>query len=576
MDYEPLLSSECGSGGFATVALSQSSNFTRKGSISIESRDSDSQCLRTNTSIIQDYWLSRLSHTGWSDVDRQILHSIKNLNKQSRGLFIGADRSLTLICCNLKGREPQDAFSAYGTRRHSDARASVKFVNFFLEPCYDVLSPRTTDKNCKIADHKTFDTMTLSVGPDQLASTLSSISFSAKDLGFLWIRLQDIINLPEVAARFIDGDAEECFAYFSDRRAHSTFHEVSSGFYLSICSFEIPSSSDRAATSDTFLNESRESYMRKLYIYATVQIVISYEVDFYLIDSINPEMTEDKKGQRKENFGNENSGIRNKKDNDSQSKIEDSLSSSGLEDNYLRFQQKGISYLIATLLNKSLALQDPILKFCDRGISYYHKQIKDINIADKLERGADGEIFSAEEAGVRVREIENCLVLIQGHILESISVISQICARAKESAQLSHYLLDARGASGIRYLYTAMDNYRFTLSCLKQDLLESAHLHEDLKAVVQLREKRTGVRIWMHECITTLASTCVYYHAILQVAIVDQMDGSQPYFIYSNLKDILRHYVLLCFFYYVLFCFIMLYHIPLCLVMFIMFYLVYH
>lgn len=505
MDYEPLLNSDFEEDRFKSSKSRRSSSSICIGSTSIELKISDPQSEPTNSDNvdIEDYRPRHSSLKRWSDDDHRILHSLKDLNRKSRYFHIVKNWTVNFNSFYLSEHESSHMPSQDGSRGYTSVRSPVKFVDFFLKPCFDISTLSSINKSGVTAECDNDDKITVSVNVDQLPSMLSGISFGTGDPGFLWIRLQDIMNLPEVAARFITGDIEECSAFFSDRRAHSTFLEVSEGFCLSFCSFHLPSSCDGVPASDVFLDEDGgECFMRKLFIYATAQVVISFEVDVISIDSIDLAGKEGKEGLSKAEVTGQCRGLPRYRSCTRHSKIEKSLSFFHEKDDYLKCQRKGISYLITDLITKSLALQDPLLILCYEGISYYQQHIKDNKITDRLGRGADGDLFSAHQTGVRIRQIINFLVLMKDHIEEGLSVINHVCNLVQKNACVDRFLSGSVGSNSLVHFRFAEDNYRFAISCLKQDLLESSHLLEDLKAVIKLRERRTAVSILIYSNIS--------------------------------------------------------------------------
>ena len=498
MDYEPLLNSDYEEDRFISSKSRRSSSSVCVESTSIELKTNDSQSKTTDSAIIEDYWPHPLSMKSWSDDDQRILQSLKDINRKSRYFCIVKKRIASFNPIYLNELKSIDLSYRDGSRGYTSVRSCVKFVDFFLKPCFDVLTLSSIDTNGEKAERDEDGNITVSAALHQLPSTLSGISFSTGDPGFLWIRLQDIMNLPEVATRFIAEDYEECTEFFSDRRAHSNFLEVSEGFFLSFCSFHLPSSCDSVPDSDVFLDEDGdECFMRKLFIYATAQVIITFEVDVVSIDCIDHVGNEGKDGLNKAGLKDQSRGLPRYKSSTRRSKIEKSLLLFDQRDVYLRYQQKGMSYLISDLITKSLALQDPLLVFCYKGISYYQQQIKDNKITDRLGRGADGDPLSAEETGIRIREIESCLVLMKDHIEEGLSVINHLCNLVQKNTCVDRFLSGSVGSSCLRPFHSARDNYQFAISCLKQDVIESFHLQADLKAVIKLRERRTAVRIWI-------------------------------------------------------------------------------
>ena len=91
---------------------------------------------------------------------------------------------------------------------------------------------------------------------------------------------------------------------------------------------------------------------------------------------------------------------------------------------------------------------------------------------------------------------------MKDHIEEGLSVINHVCNLVQKNACVDRFLSGSVGSNSLVHFRFAEDNYRFAISCLKQDLLESSHLLEDLKAAIKLRERRTAVSILIYSNIS--------------------------------------------------------------------------
>lgn len=103
--------------------------------------------------------------------------------------------------------------------------------------------------------------------------------------------------------------------------------------------------------------------------------------------------------------------------------------------------------------------------------------------------------MSAAVAGVKVREIENCYHIIQQCISEGLQVTQKLL----EYTHIHPPIMVTQDHHNDRYYKyhceVVRDVYLFALENVKQDMLESTHLQEDLKAVIHAKERKTGVRL---------------------------------------------------------------------------------
>ena len=88
-------------------------------------------------------------------------------------------------------------------------------------------------------------------------------------------------------------------------------------------------------------------------------------------------------------------------------------------------------------------------------------------------------------------------MLIKGRVEEVFNILIKINT-SEINCSLEEYGNMRNLGVGNKYYENAIDCYQFSITNVSQDLLECSHLHFDLSAVVQVRERRTGVRFFFY------------------------------------------------------------------------------
>lgn len=323
--------------------------------------------------------------------------------------------------------------------------------------------------------------------------------------GFLWIKIHDLSCLPLIV-RFY-GLHPASVAPFQDLRAHSNFTQTQNGFHLTLCSFQLASRNTTGF--ENIESVAKGCWMRKLCIYVLPQVIITCETVIYEARAENRQYS-----------------ISDEMDNpirDGDDVMEELLCESTLGDvsshreNYFKY---GMGYLVTTLVNESLNLQDRLLESCYRGLSFYRRQVRALHLHVVERRGREapeGGIFSNEVAGSNVRQIECCLLLLQSRHEEVLGVLSECCEQAAITHVVGRHLgsslngaLTPYSDGYIEFLIEVRNTARYIASSMRQGLLEASHLHKDLKSIVQIRERRTGVTV------TQYITSCVSHWSLLQ------------------------------------------------------------
>lgn len=393
----------------------------------------------------------------WSESDQLRLQSVEHLCTQSRKQATGVQSKIFSLT-----EASMDSLYTRGEKLHT----SINLIGFYGDGKSGYANYRGEGYVSEI------DNLDCDTGEDEVGTITSvnsrNLLHSLKRCkqnpghgqGFLWIRVHDISSLTDIASVF---DLDEiCIASFKNLRTQSEFFLTHDGFFLSICSFHL---SQNLAERDGIDFErgafgKNQCSMRKLFIFVTDKIVLSYEVE--LTSQVNGTIA-----------------VVNQQPTD--------FILADAEINRGAYRKSGKGYLIAKLLGKSLSIQDSLFESCHDGLSYYSQQVRSLHTNNMKMRGAGSTGFSShEEVSVRVLEIENCILLLQSHLSEVVSVISESCNKAavnntSEGSEIKRFLLVARGSA-----YYAASN-------LQQGLLAASHLRKTLKAIVQMRERRMGV-----------------------------------------------------------------------------------
>ena len=312
-------------------------------------------------------------------------------------------------------------------------------------------------------------------------------------LGFLWIKIHDLSCLPLIASFFHLHPT--IVASFQDLRAHSTFYQTLNGFCMTLCSFQL--ASRNTSGSDNIESAAKGCWMRKLCICAFPSVIITCETT----------ICEARAGNQQYSIGDETDYA----SRDCDDVVEELLYESTLRailSNQEEIFMNGSVYLVSTLVNESLNLQDRLLESCYRGLSFYRRQVRALHLHVVERRGREapeGGIFSNEVAGSSVRQIECCLLLLQSRHQEVLGVLTEFCEQltvAKAAANIKgtslYHALSPYTDRFIEFVFGTRDTARYIAGNMRQGLLEASHLHKDLKSIVQIRERRTGVNCMYH------------------------------------------------------------------------------
>lgn len=416
----------------------------------------------------------------WSKLDQLRLQSVEILLMQSR-----IDHSLKVPKLQSSTKKSWNI-----SKPNCLLVSLVGFFDVNRNPCEDPKASQTSvdhDPNqCEIKKITIAESC-------NLISELRSYQLLQKEgigQGFFWIKIHDLSSLSDIASFFLLHEA--CVASFSDLRAHSTFCQTSNGFVMTICSFQLASRS--TSGSDNIESTARGCWMRKLCICVVSHVIITYETIVY----------EGRGGNRQYTIHDEAAYATR----DSDRVVEELLDEAtlqGILSNREKYYNYGMGYLVATLVNESFHLQDRLLESCYRGLSFYRRQVRALHLHVVERRGREapeGGIFSNEVAGSSVRQIECCLLLLQSRHMEVLGVLSEVCEQAALSSTVQgsplHRVLSPHSLGYVEFLFGARETARYISSNMRQGLLEASHLHKDLKSIVQIRERRTGVSLINH------------------------------------------------------------------------------
>jgi Mg2+ and Co2+ transporter CorA len=418
----------------------------------------------------------------WSKLDQLRLQSVEMLLMQSRidhSLKVPKLQSSTKKKPNVtKPNSLLVNLIGFFDRRNSDAPAQAWISNDH-NPTGCVIKKITVGESCN------------------LTSEMERYQLLHKEgigRGFIWIKIHDLSCLPLIATFFSLHEAH--VASFRDLRAHSTFHHTGNGFCMTICSFQL--ASRNTSGSENIESAGKGCWMKKLCIYVLEHVIISCETTIY----------EARAGNQQYSIGDETDYVTR----DGDDVIEELLYEStlrGILSNREKHLNYGIGYLAITLVNESLSLQDRLLESCYRGLSFYRRQVRALHLHVVERRGREapeGGIFSNEVAGSNVRQIECCLLLLQSRHEEVLRVLSEFCEQASITGRVDgviggsplHRVLSPYSQGYIEFLFATRNTARYIASSMRQGLLEASHLHKDLKSVVQIRERRTGVTFTLY------------------------------------------------------------------------------
>jgi len=350
--------------------------------------DSDSEMKET-----EDIDGTVVSRIEWSSSDQQRLGKIQNMHRQSRlsidekpnviAILPSTSASIQLIRCFPQSNNEDECINLTSTSSHSNQilldHNSKSNINHYDNDNKNQIG----NKGQKIPYHQIF-------------STLSTINFPENRRGVLWIKMNDLLCLPQINKRFHLHD--EFITCFSDRKAQSSFLESSQGFFMSLCLFRSqttnPTVGEELYESDMDI-ELSDFVMSKLYVYFTDQLVITYETDISICE--NPH------------------NIRHNIWDCHNEPVGETVMKE-ISTDYSKYCIHGVGFLLSRLIRESLSLHKPLLEHCYRGISFYKQKLLAL----------DGDMLEAA-SHLKVREIESCLLLLEKRLSEGLEVISQLC-----------------------------------------------------------------------------------------------------------------------------------------------------
>ena len=432
--------------------------------------------------------------TCWSDYHLERLLSIELLHEQSR--IRQPNRTLQSLL------SPSDQIMS--CRRTPNPKCcSMKLTVFALERAKGTNkahSSASSDGNSDLSNCTRRDCMSV----DVLNMIPEMTRHELHEKGFFWVRIQDLSCLPVLAAKFELHDSY--VSGFTDTRAQSTFLQTHSSFFLSLCTFE---DSHREDTNDNACCQ-----MRKLSICVTNKAIISYEMVFTLEKNHRPD---------------EAHIAQSNADDICEDYLGESVTADAKE-NYEKYYEYGIGYLLANILNEFLCLQNSMLDNCHRGLSFYESQVQELHdhVVERIGiENARGGVYSNELAGDKVREIESCLTVLQRKLDEVQMVLAELCTATSirtdsELRTVLNPLILERKVSPMDsgpFLHNVKYTARYAASSLQHASLKACHLHKNLKAIVQIRERRTGVST--RSCLITI------YFAIV---LIDNSGNCIDYF----------------------------------------------
>jgi hypothetical protein len=440
------------------------SSSSKAFSASIDSNHYSSSTRLLTSSFDSDY---HNGDTSWSDSHLESLLSIELLHEQSR---------VRLRNRTLKSLVPSTDVIMSSRRSKSPTGCAIKLTVFTVEKAKatnNAHSPARANEDsvqgdCCRGDHLSLDLQNII---PEISRYELHVSGSLKK-GFLWVRIQDIACLPVLAAQF---ELHESYVSgFTDTRAQSTFSQTYSSFFLSLCTFEGSHSED---------SNDNACRMRKLCICVTAKAIISYEMVFTLENY----ETHDGEHKAESNVGDD---------------CGDYLGESVTADvkiNYQKYYECGTGYLLANLVNEFLCLQNGILDNCHRGLSFYQSQVQELHdhVVERIGiESARGGVYSNELAGDKVREIESCLTVLTRKLDEVQMVLAELCISTsiRTDSELNRVLNPVPAMDSGPFLHNAKNSARYAASSLQHAAMKACHLHKNLKAIVHIRERRTGVR----------------------------------------------------------------------------------
>ena len=443
------------------------SSSSKAFSASIDSNHYSSSTRLLNTSFDSDH---HNGDTSWSDSHFERLLSIELLHEQSR---------IRLRNRTLKSLLPSPDVVISSRRSISPNGCTIKLTVFAIEKAKGTnnahtpasLNDDSVQGDCCKGDHVSLDLQNII---PEISRHELHVTGSLKK-GFLWIRIQDIACLPVLAAQF---ELHESYVSgFADIRAQSTFSQTCSTFFLSLCTFEDSHSQD---------SNDNACRMRKLCVCVTAKAIISYEMVFALENN----KTHDEDHTTQSNAG-EDCG--------------DYLGESVTADakiNYEKYYEHGTGYLLANLVNEFLCLQNGILNNCHRGLSFYQSQVQELHdhVVERIGiESARGGVYSNELAGDKVREIESCLTVLTRKLDEVQMVLAELCIATsiRTDSELNRVLNPVPAMDSGPFLHNTKNSARYAASSLQHAAMKACHLHKNLKAIVHIRERRTGVRTWL-------------------------------------------------------------------------------
>ena len=430
-----------------------------------------SQCSSTTRLLNSSFDGNRHNgNTCWSDYHLERLLSIELLHEQSRIRL--PNRTLQSL--------PSPSDQIMSSRRTPNPKScSIKLTVFAPEKAKgtnNAHSSASSDENSDLGECIRRDCKSV----DALNMIPEITRHELHEKGFLWVRIQDLSCLPVLAAKFELHDSY--VSGFTDTRAQSTFLQTHSSLFLSLCTFE------DSHREDTNNNACCQSQMRKLCICVTYKAIISYEMVFTLENNDRPD---------------EVHIAQSSADDTCEDYLGESVTVDAKE-NYEKYYEYGMGYLLANLLNEFLCLQNSILDNCHRGLSFYESQVQELHdhVVERIGiESARGGVYSNELAGDKVREIESCLTVLQRKLDEVRMVLSELCSATgiradSELHRVLNPLILERKVSPMDsgpFLHNVKYTARYAASSLQHASLKACHLHKNLKAIVQIRERRTGV-----------------------------------------------------------------------------------
>lgn len=451
----------------ASLLSNSNPMFPSSSSTAFRGSSDSNQCSSTTRLLNSSFDGNR--HNGdtcWSDYHLERLLSIELLHEQSRTRL--PNQTLQSLL------SPSDQIMS--SRRTPNPKCcTMKLTVFALEKANgtsNAHSSTKSDENSVLGDCTRGDCMSV----DVLNMIPDITRIEVNERGFFWVRIQDLSCLPILAAKFELHDSY--VSGFTDTRAQSTFLQTHSSFFLSLCTFE---GSHREDTNDNACQ------MRKLCICVTSKVIISYEMVFTLETNDRPDGAQTAQSSADDTCGDY---------------VGESVTADAKE-NYEKYYEYGIGYLLANLLNEFLCLQNSILDNCHRGLSFYESQVQELHdhVVERIGiESARGGVYSNELAGDKVREIESCLTVLLRKLDEVQMVLAEVCTATSirinsELHRVLNPLTKVAPMDSGPFLHNVKYTARYAASSLQHAALKACHLHKNLKAIVQIRERRTGVRI---------------------------------------------------------------------------------